>query len=139
MTQQLFASSVPSPSSDKFTLESYPPTPPYDIHPSTPTTSFYPSGGYLMVFTKLPAFLCAWFNCLCLCALRDRTGTALSSFLFLLFGGDVFGESNLAQLTLWGGSIYSAWRRDNDLSRPIIGKYLSITFNHVHNFSEAIS
>ena len=86
------------------------------------TSSSFPYEGYLVVFTKLPAFWCAWFPCLCLRAFCYRIGTALSSFFFFFFVSDVFGEACLTLLTRWGGIISSACHRYNNLARPRMGK-----------------
>ena len=122
------ASCPSSPPSDTFSLASSPPYLPSDTFPPAYTPSSSPSEVSIMVFNKLPAFRCTRFTCLCLCDIWDRTGTSLPSFFFLFFGGDVFGESRLAQLPRWGGQVSLAWHRDDDLARPRMGK---ITIYHV--------
>ena len=61
-----------------------------------------------MCFISLPSPLYSW----------DQTGIVLSSSFFFLFGGNIFGIHCLAQHPSWGGSIYSAWRRDNYIAHP---------------------
>ena len=116
------ASTVPSPSSDTFSLASPPFLPSLwqNFPTSTPSSSTFE--GSLMFLTKLSVYQCALFTCLCLHDIWDWTGTSLSSlFLFFLIS-DVLGASHLAWLPRWLGHIYPVWYRDNDLSRPRMGK-----------------
>ena len=85
-----------------------------------------------------PQFRCTWFTCLLLRALWDRTGTALSSFFLLLFGSDVFGSDSLYQISRWGGLIYSAWRKDNDLARTITEKHYRSHSIMFRNFQKQV-
>ena len=111
----------------------HPEIPPSDIFLPNSTPYSSPSEVSLMLFTKLLSFPCAWFLCLHLCAIWDRTGTSSSPLFFFFFGGDFFGADRLERLHRWGGRISSEWRRDNDLARPRMGK---ITIYHVQSRSE---
>ena len=116
-------SSIFSPYFDKF----------YPDHPPPPSP---PSEGSLMVFTKLVDFLyhwLTWFDCLFLRDIWDQTGTALSWLFFFFFDGEVFGEYCLVRLPHWVVLISSGWHKDNDISRPEMGK---IIIYHVQSCSE---
>ena len=123
-TTKFLASSAPSPSSETFSSASSPYWTTSDTFPPASNNSYPPYEGSLVVFTKLSEFQCASFTCLCLRDLWDLTVTSLSYFFFSFLGSDVFREANLAQLSCWGGHIYSERWKENDIEHPRIDKIM---------------
>ena len=120
----------------------------YDMMPFLASSLSYPSSDTFFSLLPFPPFLLripnftptiiaslfAWFSCLWLRSLLDQTIIMYSCLFSLFFCGDVLGAAYVSRLYHWGGHIYSAWRKDNDLSRPQMKNIWSIVFNHIQNF-----